>query len=139
MDVLQVVVVRVYAGSLMTSLEMAGVSLTLLKLSPDWLPYLGQFQLLLVILCYHLFVTLFHISDTHSNAPGWSYKLAPGHQVYIVMRIHCTTIHTHIVNETRPLILQDGLVICFQIGSMVKINIKCIHLFFLNSCHVCNI
>ena len=40
-DVMQVVVVRVYTGSLMTSLEMAGVSLTLLKLSPDWLPYLG--------------------------------------------------------------------------------------------------
>jgi dihydroxyacetone kinase len=48
-DVLQAVVVRVYCGSLMTSLEMAGVSLTLLKLSAEWLAYL----------------------DTPTSAPDW--------------------------------------------------------------------
>ena len=33
---------RVIYGSLMTSLEMAGVSLTLLKIEPAWDQYLGQ-------------------------------------------------------------------------------------------------
>ncbi len=33
---------RVVFGSLMTSLEMAGVSLTLLKLEPGWDQYLGK-------------------------------------------------------------------------------------------------
>lgn len=41
-DRLQLQVLRVYTGSLMTSLEMAGVSLTLLKLFPHWHSYLGE-------------------------------------------------------------------------------------------------
>ena len=43
-DKLKVNVDRVICGSLMTSLEMAGVSLTLLKLDPgsDWDQYIGM-------------------------------------------------------------------------------------------------
>ena len=41
-DKLKVNVDRVICGSLMTSLEMAGVSLTLLQLDPDWGQYIGQ-------------------------------------------------------------------------------------------------
>ena len=41
-DVLQLSVVRVFMGSLMTSLEMAGVSLTLLRLCSGWTELLGQ-------------------------------------------------------------------------------------------------
>ena len=40
-DVLQFEVVRVYMGTLMTSLEMAGVSLTLLNHAHSWLECLG--------------------------------------------------------------------------------------------------
>jgi dihydroxyacetone kinase len=48
-DEVKVAVVRVISGSLITSLEMAGVSLTLLKLTPELLPYL----------------------DAETLAPGW--------------------------------------------------------------------
>lgn len=42
-DKVQAKVTRVYVGSLMTSMEMAGVSLTLLKVSSDsWEKYLGE-------------------------------------------------------------------------------------------------
>ena len=41
-DKMQVKVTRVYMGSLMTSLEMAGISLTLLKLKQKWDEYLGK-------------------------------------------------------------------------------------------------
>ena len=41
-DEMQVDVTRVYMGSLMTSLEMAGVSLTLLKASSSWEECLGE-------------------------------------------------------------------------------------------------
>ena len=41
MDVKKVNVVRAYMGSLMTSLEMAGVSTTLIKLVSNWTEYLG--------------------------------------------------------------------------------------------------
>lgn len=42
-DKAQAKVTRVYVGSLMTSMEMAGVSLTLLKVSSDsWEKYLGE-------------------------------------------------------------------------------------------------
>ncbi len=37
------VVSRVYMGALMTSLEMAGVSLTLLKMRPEWRQCLGMY------------------------------------------------------------------------------------------------
>lgn len=45
-DQLKVNVVRVYVGSLMTSLEMAGVSLTLLHMVPglQWEELLGNFN-----------------------------------------------------------------------------------------------
>ena len=35
-------VVRAYMGSFMTSLEMAGVSVTLIKLASHWAEYLGM-------------------------------------------------------------------------------------------------
>ena len=38
------VVSRVYVGALMTSLEMAGVSLTLLKMRPEWRQCLGMYE-----------------------------------------------------------------------------------------------
>ncbi len=41
-DSMKLTVTRVYVGSLMTSLEMAGVSLTLLKVLPDWEQLLGE-------------------------------------------------------------------------------------------------
>ena len=41
-DKMKLNVVRVYVGSLMTSLEMAGVSLTLLKVLPGWSEHLGM-------------------------------------------------------------------------------------------------
>ena len=41
-DKLKVNVDRVICGSLMTSLEMAGVSLTLLKMEPGWDQYIGM-------------------------------------------------------------------------------------------------
>lgn len=41
-DKVQAKVTRVYVGSLMTSMEMAGVSLTLLKVSDSWEKYLGE-------------------------------------------------------------------------------------------------
>lgn len=41
-DRMQMKVTRVYMGSLMTSLEMAGVSLTLLKIKENWTEYLGK-------------------------------------------------------------------------------------------------
>ena len=41
-DEVGVVVTRVYVGALMTSLEMAGVSLTLLKMKPEWIHCLGM-------------------------------------------------------------------------------------------------
>ena len=41
MDVRKVNVVRAYMGSFMTSLEMAGVSITLIKLASNWNEYLG--------------------------------------------------------------------------------------------------
>ena len=41
-DRMKVNVVRVYVGSLMTSLEMAGVSLTLLKVKHNWEQCLGE-------------------------------------------------------------------------------------------------
>ena len=41
-DKLKVNVDRVICGSLMTSLEMAGVSLTLLKMEPGWDKYIGR-------------------------------------------------------------------------------------------------
>ena len=40
-DRLKVNVVRVYVGTLMTSLEMAGVSLTLLQTPSQWVELLG--------------------------------------------------------------------------------------------------
>lgn len=48
-DKMKVAVVRVVSGSLMTSLEMAGVSLTLLRLTPQLLTYFGQFSVTLII------------------------------------------------------------------------------------------
>ncbi len=42
-DKVGVVVIRVYMGALMTSLEMAGVSLTLLKMKPEWRQCLGMY------------------------------------------------------------------------------------------------
>ena len=42
MDVRKVNVVRAYMGSFMTSLEMAGVSVTLIKLAFNWTEYLGM-------------------------------------------------------------------------------------------------
>ena len=42
MDVRKVNVVRAYMGSFMTSLEMAGVSVTLIKLASNWTEYLGM-------------------------------------------------------------------------------------------------
>ena len=45
-DELKVAVVRVISGSLITSLEMAGVSLTLLRLTPELLAYLGELHTL---------------------------------------------------------------------------------------------
>ena len=42
MDVRKVNVVRAYMGSFMTSLEMAGVSVTLIKLVSNWTEYLGM-------------------------------------------------------------------------------------------------
>lgn len=41
-DSMKVKVVRAYVGSLMTSLEMAGVSLTLLRVNPKWEQHLGK-------------------------------------------------------------------------------------------------
>ena len=41
-DRLKVNVVRVYVGTLMTSLEMAGVSLTLLQTPSQWVELLGK-------------------------------------------------------------------------------------------------
>ena len=41
-DRLKLKVVRVYMGALMTSLEMAGVSLTLLRVQADWKECLGM-------------------------------------------------------------------------------------------------
>ena len=41
-DKMELRVERVVCGSLMTSLEMAGVSLTLLKLQPGWDQYIGM-------------------------------------------------------------------------------------------------
>ena len=41
-DRLKVNVVRVYVGTLMTSLEMAGVLLTLLKTPSQWVELLGN-------------------------------------------------------------------------------------------------
>ena len=41
-DQLGLSVERVVSGSLMTSLEMAGVSLTLLKMQPGWDKYIGM-------------------------------------------------------------------------------------------------
>ncbi len=41
-DSMKLSVTRVYVGSLMTSLQMAGVSLTLLKVLPDWEQLLGE-------------------------------------------------------------------------------------------------
>ena len=41
MDVRKVNVVRAYMGAFMTSLEMAGVSVTLIKLTSHWTEYLG--------------------------------------------------------------------------------------------------
>lgn len=41
-DKAQAKVTRVYVGSLMTSMEMAGVSLTLLVSSDSWEKYLGE-------------------------------------------------------------------------------------------------
>lgn len=43
MDVRKVSVVRAFSGSFMTSLEMAGVSVTLIKLAPHWTEYLGVY------------------------------------------------------------------------------------------------
>ena len=44
-DVKKVSVVRAYMGTLMTSLEMAGVSVTLIKLtSSRWTEYLGVYS-----------------------------------------------------------------------------------------------
>ena len=44
-DVKKVSVVRAYMGALMTSLEMAGVSVTLIKLSSSrWTEYLGVYN-----------------------------------------------------------------------------------------------
>ena len=50
-DRLKLNVVRVYVGSLMTSLEMAGVSLTLLHMVPglQWEELLGNFNTYLII------------------------------------------------------------------------------------------
>lgn len=42
-DVKKVSVVRAYMGTLMTSLEMAGVSVTLIKLTSRWTEYLGVY------------------------------------------------------------------------------------------------
>ena len=47
---MQVDVTRVYMGSLMTSLEMAGVSLTLLKASSSWEESLGEE----IYMCRHI-------------------------------------------------------------------------------------
>ncbi len=41
-DKMELSVDRVVRGSLMTSMEMAGVSLTLLKMEPGWELYIGQ-------------------------------------------------------------------------------------------------
>ena len=41
-DILKLEVIRVFAGSLMTSLEMAGVSLTLLSDAGSWEECLGK-------------------------------------------------------------------------------------------------
>ena len=43
-ECLQLKVVRVIMGTLMTSLDMAGVSLTLMKLENDWIQYLGKMR-----------------------------------------------------------------------------------------------
>ena len=44
-DRLKVNLVRVYVGTLMTSLEMAGVSLTLLQTPSQWVELLGKLKL----------------------------------------------------------------------------------------------
>jgi len=41
-DVKKTNVTRAYMGSLMTSLEMAGVSVTLIKLTSNWTDLLGE-------------------------------------------------------------------------------------------------
>ena len=50
MDKLQLSVDRVVYGSLMTSLEMAGVSLTLLKMEEGWDQYIGIVAIITVVL-----------------------------------------------------------------------------------------
>ena len=44
-DRLKVNLVRIYVGTLMTSLEMAGVSLTLLQTPSQWVELLGKLKL----------------------------------------------------------------------------------------------
>ena len=50
-------VVRVITGALTTSLEMAGVSLTIIKLNdPQWVELLGGWSLFTELLCVHVCV-----------------------------------------------------------------------------------
>ncbi len=48
-DSMEMSVTRVFVGSLMTSLEMAGVSLTLLKVLPGWEQLLGEVEPVTII------------------------------------------------------------------------------------------
>ena len=75
MDALKLKVVRVYVGTLMTSLEMAGVSLTLLNTPAQWVELLGK--PIPCVRVYRILITLFlfplslSLSDLPTSAPGW--------------------------------------------------------------------
>ena len=77
-DKCQLKVVRAYMGSLMTSLEMAGVSLTLMKMESQWAQCLGQKVWMLFPICLLSSLPLEHVcaclcvcSDLATTAPGW--------------------------------------------------------------------
>lgn len=54
-------IVRVYVGTLMTSLEMAGVSVTLLQTTPQWVEFLGEDSI--IILCDYIEIIIIYLAD----------------------------------------------------------------------------
>lgn len=54
-------IVRVYVGTLMTSLEMAGVSVTLLQTTPQWVECLGEDSI--IILCDYIEIIIIYLAD----------------------------------------------------------------------------